>query len=85
MELKSYQKEVITDLARYLELVVDLQNPAKAYETFWNDKNVRVGFGGMPNYVNLCKYTSGRTPCVCKGAHWRGQNLYRCKFFTHDI
>ena len=25
MELKSYQKEVIADLARYLELVVELQ------------------------------------------------------------
>ena len=52
MELKSYQKEVIADLARYLELVVELQSPAKAYQTLWNEKNVLVGFGGMPNYVN---------------------------------
>ena len=47
MELKSYQKEVIADLARYLELVVELQSPAKAYQTLWNEKNVLVGFGGM--------------------------------------
>ena len=53
MELKSYQKEVIADLARYLELVVELQSPAKAYQTLWNEKNVLVGFGGMPNYVNV--------------------------------
>lgn len=32
MELKSYQKEVIADLAHYLELVVELQSPAKAYQ-----------------------------------------------------
>ena len=31
MELKFYQKEVIADLARYLELVVELQSPAM----FW--------------------------------------------------
>ena len=37
MELKSYQKEVIADLARYLELVVELQSPAKAYQALWND------------------------------------------------
>ena len=52
MELKSYQKEVIADLARYLELVVELQSPAKAYQTLWNEKNVLVGYGGMPNYMN---------------------------------
>ena len=54
MELKSYQKEVIADLARYLELVVEQQSPAKAYQALWNEKNVLVGFGGMPNYVNIC-------------------------------
>ena len=43
MELKSYQKEVIADLARYLELVVELQSPAKAYQTLWNEKNYMVG------------------------------------------
>ena len=42
MELKSYQKEVIADLARYLELVVELQSPAKAYQALWNEKNVLV-------------------------------------------
>ena len=53
MELISYQKEVIADLARYLELVVELQSLAKAYQVLWNEKNVLVGFGGMPNYVNV--------------------------------
>lgn len=61
MELKSYQKEVIADLARYLEMVVELQSPAKAYHTLWNEKNVMVGLGGMPNYVN----TLSGIPHVC--------------------
>ena len=38
MELKSYQKEVIADLARYLELVVKLQSPSNAYETLWEER-----------------------------------------------
>lgn len=61
MELKPYQKEVIADLARYLELVVELQSPAKAYHTLWNEKNVMVGLGGLPNYVN----TLPGIPHVC--------------------
>lgn len=61
MELKSYQKEVIADLARYLELVVELQSPAKAYHTLWNEKNVMVGLGGLPNYAN----TLPGIPHVC--------------------
>ncbi len=80
MELKSYQKEVIADLARYLELVVELQSPAKAYQALWNKKNVLVGFGGMPNYVNVLPR---RAPCVCQGAHRRRQDLY-CRQFSAD-
>ena len=48
MELKSYQKEVIADLARYLELVVELQSPAKAYQALWNEKNVLVASAVCP-------------------------------------
>ena len=79
MELKSYQKEVIADLARYLELVVELQSPAKAYQTLWNEKNVLVGFGGMPNYVNVLP----GVPHVRQGAHRRRQDLY-CRQFSAD-
>lgn len=41
MELKSYQKEVIANLARYLELVVELQSrqrrirPSGTKRMFW--------------------------------------------------
>ena len=70
MELKSYQKEVIADLAHYLELVVKLQSPAKAYQTFWNEKNVVVG---------------RRAPCMRQGAYRRWQDLHRRQFSAHDF
>lgn len=72
MELKSYQKEVVADLARYLELVVELQSPAKAYQTLWNEKNVLVGFGGMPNYVNVLP----GVPHVCAKVPTGGGKTY---------
>lgn len=72
MELKSYQKEVIADLARYLELVVELQSPAKAYQTLWNEKNVLVGFAGMPNYVNMLP----GVPHVCAKVPTGGGKTY---------
>ena len=72
MELKSYQKEVIADLAHYLELVVKLQSPAKAYQTFWNEKNVVVGLGGMPDYVNVLP----GVPHICAKAPTGGGKTY---------
>ena len=72
MELKSYQKEVIADLARYLELVVELQSPAKAYQALWNEKNVLVGFGGMPDYVNVLP----GVPHVCAKVPTGGGKTY---------
>ena len=72
MELKSYQKEVIADLARYLELVVELQSPAKAYQALWNKKNVLVGFGGMPNYVDVLP----GVPHVCAKVPTGGGKTY---------
>ena len=72
MELKSYQKEIIADLARYLELVVELQSPAKAYQALWTEKNVPVGFGGMPTYVNMLP----GVPHVCAKVPTGGGKTY---------
>ena len=72
MELKSYQKEVLADLVRYLELVVELQSPAKAYTAFWNERNVMVGLGGMPNYVNVLP----GVPHVCAKVPTGGGKTY---------
>ena len=39
MELKSYQKKVIADLTRYLELLNETQNyMQQRFEQFWREK-----------------------------------------------
>ena len=53
MELKKYQKQVLSDLVRYMELLEETQNIDKAYTAFWNEKSVLVGFGGVPPYQNI--------------------------------
>ncbi len=50
MELKAYQKAVLTDLSRYMQLLAQTQDMAKAYELVWNEKNVHIGENGMPPY-----------------------------------
>ena len=72
MELKSYQKTVIADLARYLELVVERQSPARAYEAFWNERNVLVGLNGMPPY----RSTLPGVPQVCAKVPTGGGKTY---------
>lgn len=61
MELKRFQKQVISDLNRYCELLNSTNSVSKAYTDFWAEKNVIVGFGGMPSYNN----TIENTPHVC--------------------
>lgn len=61
MELKPYQKVVIKDLTRYLELLVALQSPSKAYNALWTEKQVPVGPQGMPFYANTLR----GVPNVC--------------------
>ena len=39
MELKSYQKKVIADLTRYLELLNETQNYMTEFEQFWREKS----------------------------------------------
>ena len=53
MELKNYQKNVISDLSRYLELLNETGNIGTAYRKLWEEKNVPVGFGGVPAYQNI--------------------------------
>ena len=39
MELKSYQKKVIADLTRYLELLNETKNYEAAFRFFWQEKS----------------------------------------------
>ncbi|HML67451.1 MAG TPA: DEAD/DEAH box helicase family protein [Clostridia bacterium] len=50
MELKRFQKDVIADLTRFLALLSEKQNIPKAYEAFWNEKNVPIGLSGLSPY-----------------------------------
>ena len=61
MELKNFQKRVISDLNRYCELVNTTNSVVKAYSDFWEEKGVRVGFDTLPPYNN----TIAGTPHVC--------------------
>ncbi len=53
MEMKQYQKKIIQDLSRYMELLNQEGNMGKAYTAFWNEKGVPVGFGGVKPYQNI--------------------------------
>ena len=50
MELKNYQIQVIRDLERFLELLIEKQSISSAYSTLWNGNGVNVGIDGMPPY-----------------------------------
>lgn len=50
MKLKNYQIQVIRDLERFLELLIEKQSISSAYSTLWNEKGVNVGIDGMQPY-----------------------------------
>ena len=62
MELKAYQRRIITDLSRFLALLTEKGAASKAYNALWEEKNVTVGVGGLPYYHNNLQ---GGVPDVC--------------------
>lgn len=50
MKLKNYQIQVIRDLERFLELLIEKQSISSAYSTLWYEKGLNVGIDGMPPY-----------------------------------
>lgn len=53
MELKKYQKTVISELNRYLALLRDTKNLETAFRRFWEEKDVPVGSYGVKAYQNI--------------------------------
>lgn len=57
MEMKGYQKQVIEDLSRYLELLNETQDYRAAFSFFWQEKSAST-LGHyqdiMPGVPNLC-------------------------------
>ena len=57
MELKRYQKQVIADLSRYLDIMRETQNYKYAFQAFWQEKSApALGLYQdlMPGVPNLC-------------------------------
>lgn len=52
MELNSYQRKVYDDLRSYLNCVNQTSDVFEAYKQHWNNKDVRVGLGGVRPYKN---------------------------------
>ena len=61
MELKRYQRQVLKDLSNYLKILNKTSNIKTAYTKHWNDKDVSVGYGGVPEYKDAII----GTPHVC--------------------
>lgn len=72
MELKEYQKNVMSDVEKYLQLLNEKQDIEKAFSQFWLQKNVNVGFGSIKPYNNKI---SG-TPRVCLKVPTGGGKTY---------
>ena len=80
MELKSYQKKSLPILHATWSWWWSCKARQRRIRPSGTKKNVLVGFGGMPNYVNVLP----GVPHVCaKGAHRRWQDLY-CRQFSAD-
>ena len=71
MELKSYQRKVIADLNRYMELLNDTQNYAAAFRFFWQEKSApSLGhyqdiLPGVPNLCFKVPTGGGKTFIAC--------------------
>lgn len=75
MELKKYQKRVISDLSSYLSFLTETDSLSEAYREFWASKQVPVGFDGIPAYQNIID----QVPHVCyKVPTGGGKTLLAC-------
>ena len=61
MELKSYQKTVMQDLSSFIDAVNSENDIVKGWRKYWSDKDIHVGFGGVPSYQNKVE----NAPHVC--------------------
>ena len=61
MELKKYQKRVLSDLTDYLFHLNENPTLASAFARYWESRQIEVGFDGMSNYQNAVE----GVPHVC--------------------
>ena len=61
MKLKNYQETVLQDLSTFID-AVDCENDIiKGWKKYWGNKDIPVGFNGVPDYQNKIE----NTPHVC--------------------
>lgn len=71
MELKSYQKKVIADLTRYMELLNETRKYAAAFQLFWQEKSAPLlgryhdVIPGVPNLCFKVPTGGGKTFIAC--------------------
>lgn len=71
MELKAYQKDIIADLKRYLEIMQEQKNYLKAFALFWEEKSApSLGqyqdlLPGVPNICFKVPTGGGKTLLAC--------------------
>ena len=75
MELKNYQKDVIADLNRYIELLNETGSLSEAFAEFWQERQIEVGKNGMLAYQDIIP----GVPNVCyKVPTGGGKTLLAC-------
>ena len=72
MELKKYQKDVMTKLSKYMECLEKSTGIQSAWKNYWEDQDVAVGFGGVPIYND----TIVGVPHVCAKVPTGGGKTY---------
>lgn len=53
MELKNYQRRVVSDLENYLQLLNETGSMSEAFAAFWWDRQIQVGVAGIPAYQDI--------------------------------
>ncbi len=61
MELKNYQKKVMTDLSEYMAILGESKNLYFAWKEYWAAKDIAIGFNGASTYNN----SIAAVPHVC--------------------
>ena len=61
MELKNYQKSVLSDIEQYIDFLSADNDCSKAYDKLWDHNGYRTGIGGVKSYNN----TFPGVPDVC--------------------
>lgn len=75
MELKKYQKRVITDLTNYLRHLEERNSLSEAFTSYWESQHIPVGKNGISPYQN----TISGVPNVCyKVPTGGGKTLLAC-------